>query len=302
MRGRSGSIFPVLLGGLMPWSCISSAFCARCDSPARAQADAAARRRRLAAAAVGVMPLLFFTLSIGKQPRYILPVLPPLAVVVARGMIDRIEINGDTPLVDRARRRGSRRRSTSCSPLMLVRMAPIFITRIPCATWVAVCLIGCAALALAGVAATSSWRLLPAVASVAGALVLVSVWFGALAGNRPGGRRTDGDAHSRQSRHRGRSACSTSSRGTSGSTPVRRALQLFDVKQASDFVQSPRRVLLVLRSTDVQAVEAASGMTLKMLGETRYLNSANVRLRTLLQPDPASGDRDDFAGVESLSA
>jgi len=36
----------------------------------------------------------------------------------------------------------------------------------------------------------------------------------------------------------------------------------------------------------VPAVAAASGLTLKTLGEVRYLNTANIRLRTLLRPDP----------------
>ena len=30
-----------------------------------------------------MVPLLFFTASIGKQPRYILPILPPLALLLA---------------------------------------------------------------------------------------------------------------------------------------------------------------------------------------------------------------------------
>ena len=35
------------------------------------------------------VPLLFYTLSVGKQPRYILPVLPPLALLVARTLVSR---------------------------------------------------------------------------------------------------------------------------------------------------------------------------------------------------------------------
>jgi hypothetical protein len=65
-------------------------------------------------------------------------------------------------------------------------------------------------------------------------------------------------------------------------------MQLYGVEQAGVFLHSPQRVLLVLRSTDLAAVESASGLTLKTLGETRYLNTANIRLRTLLRPDPAN--------------
>ena len=36
-----------------------------------------------------VLPLVFFTLSVGKQPRYILPVLPPVAMLLAGSIIER---------------------------------------------------------------------------------------------------------------------------------------------------------------------------------------------------------------------
>jgi hypothetical protein len=35
-------------------------------------------------------------------------------------------------------------------------------------------------------------------------------------------------------------------------------------------------------------VAAASGAALTTLGEVRYLNTANIRLRTLLHPDPST--------------
>ena len=34
-----------------------------------------------------VLPLVFYSLSVGKQPRYVLPVLPPLALLLA--VVDR---------------------------------------------------------------------------------------------------------------------------------------------------------------------------------------------------------------------
>ena len=65
-------------------------------------------------------------------------------------------------------------------------------------------------------------------------------------------------------------------------------MQLFGVEQAGLFLHSPERVLLVLRSADLPAVTAASGLSPKTLGEVRYLNTANIRLRTLLRPDPTT--------------
>src|SRR4029078_756323 len=106
----------------------------------------------------------------------------PLAVFVARGIIERVGHQRDRLLSA----------STWITAIVyavlafvFARMEPVLVTVSPLATWIGVCLLGCSALALAGLAATSSWRVLPIGTSVAGMLGLVSVWFGALAGNRP---------------------------------------------------------------------------------------------------------------------
>jgi 4-amino-4-deoxy-L-arabinose transferase-like glycosyltransferase len=273
---------PVLLGGLMPWSVYLVAFSG--DGIARL------RRRTLRLSDTdwrlliwAAMPVLFFTVSIGKQPRYILPVLPPLAVFVARGIIERFGHQRDrllsaatwiTAIV------------YAVLAFILVRMAPVLVNAYPLATWVGVCLFGCSAIALAGIAATSSWRVLPIGASVAGMLVLVSVWFGALAGNRP--EPVEQMAALIQSHRSDRETIGvldvfTRNIGFYTGAP---RMQLYGVEQAGVFLHSPERVLLVLRSSDVPAVAAASGLTPKTLGEVRYLNTANIRLRTLLRPDP----------------
>ena len=49
-----------------------------------------------------VLPLVFFTLSVGKQPRYILPMLPPLALLLASSIIER---TSEWRSLDGARRR-----------------------------------------------------------------------------------------------------------------------------------------------------------------------------------------------------
>jgi 4-amino-4-deoxy-L-arabinose transferase-like glycosyltransferase len=275
---------PVLLGGLMPWSVYLVAFTG--DGIDRL------RRRTLRLSDTdwrlliwAAMPLLFFTVSIGKQPRYILPVLPPLAVFVARGIIERVGHQRDRLLSA----------STWITAIIyavlafvFVRMEPVLVNVSPLATWIGVCLLGCSALALAGLAATSSWRALPIGTSVAGMLVLVSVWFGALAGNRP--EPVEQMAALIQSHRSAQEPIGvldvfTRNLGFYTGTP---RMQLFGVEQAGVFLQSPNRVLLVLRSADVPAVAAASGVSPKMLGEVRYLNTANIRVRTLLRPDPTS--------------
>ena len=273
---------PVLLGGLMPWSVYLIGF----------SADALARARRRAVRfddvdwrllLWAVMPLLFFTLSIGKQPRYILPVLPPLAVFVARGIVERIGHDRDRLLTATTWITAV---VFAALAFVFARMAPLFINAYPLATWIGVCVLGCSGIALAGIAATSSWRLLPVTASVAGGLVVVSVWFGALAGNRPEAvEQMAALIRSQRTAQEPIGVLEVFTRNLGFYTGAPRT-ELFSVEQASHFVQSPQRVLLVLRSVDVPAVESASGHTLRALGETRYLNTANIRLRTLLRPDP----------------
>jgi 4-amino-4-deoxy-L-arabinose transferase-like glycosyltransferase len=274
----------VVIGGLMPWSVYLVAF----------GSDALARARRRTLRLVdadwrlllwAIMPLVFFTLSIGKQPRYVLPVLPPLAVFVARGIIERIGHQRDRLL-------SASTWITAATyvvlAVLLIRIEPLLINAVPLAVWIAVCLQGCSAILVAGIAATSSWRILPIGASLAGVLVLVSVWFGALAGRRPEPVEQMATLiRSHRSAQEPIGVLDVFTRNLVFYTGSPQ-LQLYGVEQARDFVLSPQRVFLVLRSADVQTVEVASGRALKRLGETRYLNTANIRLRTLLRPDPAS--------------
>jgi len=275
---------PVLLGGLMPWSAYLVAFSG--DGLARL------RRRTLHLSDTdwrlliwAAMPVLFFTVSIGKQPRYILPVLPPLAVFVARGIVERIGHQRDRLLTT----------ATWITAIVyavlafvFVRMEPLFVNAYPLATWIGVCLLGGSAITLAGIAATSSWRVLPIGSSVAGVLVLMSVWFGALAGNRPEPvEQMAALIRSHRSAQEPIGVLDVFTRNLGFYTGAPR-MQLFGVEQAGLFLHSPERVLLVIRSVDLPAVTAASGLNPKTLGEVRYLNTANIRLRTLLRPDPTT--------------
>ena len=275
---------PVLIGGLMPWSVYLVAFSG--DGLARLRA----RTLRLSDTdwrllIWAAMPVLFFTVSIGKQPRYILPVLPPLAVFVARGIIERLGHQRDRLLA-------AATWITAIVYVVLavafVRMEPLLNTTSPLTTWIGVGLLGCSGIVLAGVAATSSWRRLPIAGTIAGVLVLLSVWFGALAGSRPEPvEQMAALIHSHRSAQEPIGVLDVFTRNLGFYTGAPR-MQLFGTEQAGVFLHSPERVLLVLRSADVPAVAAASGLTLRTLGEVRYLNTANIRLRTLLRPDPSA--------------
>lgn len=75
---------PVLLGGLFPWSPMLALAVPAVAAALRRARPVGLIEWRLVTLAL--VPFLFYSVSIGKQPRYILPVLPPLALLVASGL------------------------------------------------------------------------------------------------------------------------------------------------------------------------------------------------------------------------
>ena len=79
---------PVLLAGLFPWSGLSV--------PALVRIEPRASRPDLFVLLWLVLPLLFFSLAGSKLPGYILPCVPPLAILMGRAA-DRLVTEGPTP-------------------------------------------------------------------------------------------------------------------------------------------------------------------------------------------------------------
>jgi 4-amino-4-deoxy-L-arabinose transferase-like glycosyltransferase len=82
-----GFYVPIVIGGLLPWSAFGLLW-------ARPLVDVATRRRRLTPLDARLLcwtfgPLLLLSVSVGKQPRYILPCLVPLAILLARSIARR---------------------------------------------------------------------------------------------------------------------------------------------------------------------------------------------------------------------
>ncbi len=94
---------PILLAGLAPWSpfvFLGIPTIRRVLKRERRAADAEWRAVLWAA-----VPFIFYTLSIGQQPRYILPVLPPLALLVAHMLVTRIDKSSALAALGAARQR-----------------------------------------------------------------------------------------------------------------------------------------------------------------------------------------------------
>jgi 4-amino-4-deoxy-L-arabinose transferase-like glycosyltransferase len=275
---------PIVVGGMMPWAAYLLVLAGR---PLR---DLLARRRHLTKdewrlVIWAAAPLLFYTLSIGKQPRYILPVLPPLAIGLAHAIMTAV---ATTP------GRTSLRRATWTTAVLFVVLAvllararPLFITVHPTATWMFVAGIGAAAVALAWLATTAAWTRLPVAMTASATVLLLAVQFGALAGLRP---EPVEEMAALVRTHR------TAGEPVGGYEVFVRNLvfytgvpqtELFDEASALDFITSSQRVLLVVRPGDLQRLETIARVQMRSLGQVRYLNTANIRLRTLLAPIPA---------------
>jgi 4-amino-4-deoxy-L-arabinose transferase-like glycosyltransferase len=276
---------PIVVGGLVPWAMFLLVL------PWNAIREVARRQRRLSNEEWRLLiwamaPLLLFTASIGKQPRYILPVLPPLAILIAGAIASRVHD---------PQGRGTRGLTVATwlaaalyvvLAVLLYRARPLFITVYPSVTAFAIGGMALAVAALMWLATTGRWPLLPVTMSIVSVALLLVLQFGALAGRRP--EPVEQMAAIVRS-HR------------TGGEPVGayqvfvrnlvfylgfKQVELFDEARALDFLKSPERVLLVVRKRDVPRLESISGISTKPLGEVVYLDTANIRLRTLLSPIP----------------
>jgi hypothetical protein len=170
--------------------------------------------------------------------------------------------------------------------VLLWRARPLFINAYPALSLTAVIVMAGAGLVLAGTAVTRRWQRLPVIAAGCAAALLLSVQFGALAGIRPEPVERMAvlvAAHRTQAEPVGQYQVFV--RNLVFYTRFTQE-EIFNEARAIDFVQSYERVLLVIREVDLPRLEIVAGVPLRRLGQVRYLNTANIKLRTLLWPLP----------------
>jgi 4-amino-4-deoxy-L-arabinose transferase-like glycosyltransferase len=78
---------PVIMGGLLPWTPLALVWLNPIWRFLTRRKDIETLELRLVLWAA--LPVVFYSLSVGKQPRYILPVLPPLAILLAVSVLER---------------------------------------------------------------------------------------------------------------------------------------------------------------------------------------------------------------------
>jgi hypothetical protein len=141
--------------------------------------------------------------------------------------------------------------------------------------------------AIAGLALARAWKQLAGGVAVTATVVLLAAQFGALAGMRPEPvEEMAGLVQTNRAAGERVGELDVFERNLIFYTRFAQ-VDLPNDESAIAFLKSPDRVLLVLGAADLDRLEAASGVATSRLGQVRYFNTANVKLGSLLWPEPA---------------
>lgn len=277
---------PIVFGGLLPWSPLMLVWW----RPLRRVA-ARARRIEPVEAWLGLWalaPLVFYSLSVGKQPRYVLPILPPLAILLARA-VSRALARSAAAGAGQDRLLAAGGAASGVVLLLfggaLARAGAVLGAGAPAAIGAAAGLTALAGLAVAA-AALSRQRLLPAVLAGASVVTTLGLQYSVLSRAGPAPveqmaalvRAAPGDAPYGRYRVFVRNLLYYTGRPH---------VDLFTPGQLQAFLASSEPVLCVLTDADLDQARAA-GASAWELGRVAYFDTGRLTLRTLLWPDPAA--------------
>ncbi len=271
---------PIVAAGLLPWSPLMALW----GRPA----FRLLRRVRGLAVVEGWLllwaatPLLFYSVSIGKQPRYVLPILPPLAILLARAIARRLAEQAD----------GRRDRTLAVAGvvsgvvvvvlgLLVYRARPLLVGVEP-----TVVIAGTVTLTFAGgavvLAALMEPRHLPLTLAAASLAATLSLHYVVL--SRAGPEPVEEMAALIQSVE-------------GGTLPYGRYrmfvrnlvfymerphVDLSSTEQVATFLSASEPVLCVVEESDL----ASAGVPAFEIGRVSYLNTGRLTLDTLVWPDP----------------
>jgi 4-amino-4-deoxy-L-arabinose transferase-like glycosyltransferase len=276
---------PILLGGLAPWSVFLLLWV-----PPLVVAIRTRRLRLSPPEAIlsiwAAVPLVFYSISVGKQPRYILPALLPLTILLA----------------DRLRRHVESREAASArDPLIawlsaitgaffmalaavLVRDVPLLDAVSPGTTSLAagvICLV-------AVTVAVAGWRrpdALFAILTIGSIATLLSLSFSVFSAPAYAVQRM---AVAFREAHKDNEPSGTYHvfvRNLVFYTGVQQT-NLTEFGDLVNFLRQPDRVLCVLRQRDLEQLRAEAHLEPNVLASIRYLNQDGLRLTTMFWPEP----------------
>jgi 4-amino-4-deoxy-L-arabinose transferase-like glycosyltransferase len=283
---------PVIAGGLLPWTPLALVWLGPTTQFLRGKRSVGTVDLRLLLWAL--LPLAFYSLSIGKQPRYVLPVLPPLALLLAASIVERTQEWRGHDGKRSAPRRGRPVVAGSllsglfylALALLLFRAQPLLVNVQPVFTTIAAVLIGIAGAFVSVTAVSSHWRMAPVLIALAGAIAFPAMQYGALSS---GGDDTVRQMSRVVQQHR----TGNEEVGTWG-VFVRnlvfysgiKTTDLIGDEQVRNFLSQTNRALMVAPAAEIDRFEREQGIRVRRIAELLYFNEAGIRVRTLLWPDP----------------
>ncbi len=284
---------PVIVGGVVPWAPYLLLGAGALVRLLTFRGGLGSLETRLAIWVV--LPLLVFTVSVGKQPRYVLPLLPPLAILIAHGIEERTRSRRglDGGLYRQAPDRMLQGASLAAGAILLVaaglvwRARPLFVDIPAWQAQSAAAVIAASGVAVVVVALSRAWRQAPWALAFASAVALPALVLGALAGG------PDDTVHRVAravvaARH-GREPIGVSRvfvRNLVFYTGVKQT-DLINDEQLTVFLSQAEPALVVVPADILARVEAAGAPRAMRVAEFAYLNEAGLRLRSFLWPDPA---------------
>lgn len=282
---------PVVAGGMLPWTPLMIVWIAPVLQFLMRRRDIGTLDLRLLLWAI--VPLIFYTVSVGKQPRYVLPVLPPLALLLADSIIERTR---EWRSLDGARVRPRPNRAVVFGCVMagaflvglaylIFRIQTLFVDVADALTLTTVAVIGLAGFAVIVISLTSAWRAAPLVLALAGAVTYALLPWGVLSAPRDSAvsqvaqlvKQHNGD---------GRPI------GTYG-VLVRNLVFYSGHKQTdlvnddhvASFVAQNPNALVVLPREDWDRLAQQRNIRLEPLAQVRYFDEGQIKVRTLLSPN-----------------
>ncbi len=274
---------PILLGGALPWSPFMGAWIH--------EAVGRWNRRVPAGSPLGrtlivwaVVPFLFYSLSIGKQPRYILPVLPPVAILLATTLRSLIDAGDRRPLLATL---------GTLAGLVFVVFGGLLLRAVPLLASLTPPTTGAVALVIVTsgvlVAALAVWRprALPGGITAAAIVTLLGLHYSVFSSRGMEPVQRLAAAHSTV--RLGNEPSATHRvfvRNLVFYTGVRQT-DLVRFEDLVEFLSRPERVVCVLRQRDLDRLAREHGLEPTVHFSVRYFNTATTRMKTLLFPDPA---------------
>jgi len=272
---RGWQYVPIIVAGLLPWSAFFLLWIRPVVDWLKGRRPMTPVEARLIAWAAG--PLVFFLISVGSQPRYILPCLVPLSILLGRSIWTEVT-NAN------ASRRRDRFGWASVTAGILIVLLGVLLwraERILTAPAGAPGSIGPALMIGIGLAVTLALfvmprRAVPLALTTASAAALVAFQLLVLAPGRPEPVETIAAAVRAQMPVAGLCACGAFARSlvyyAHAKTEIAN-VTADDTSQLEAFLEQPERVLAAVDSQALAKVEAARGRRFPRIAEVRYLNT-----------------------------